>query len=563
MIGEMLDSLIGVLSPASGARRSHARQVMNQVRSSYDAGKMDRLTKYWKALGQSGNNPDVAEVQRARDRGWDLYRNNAYCRKAVRACAAQVVGCGLKPESTASTVTGIARTQFREKAQALWNIAVNEMCGDPSQGGMTFDRMQAMAFVERLLSGEILFRVRAYKKEEMKKLGLRTPLRLEMIEAERLVEYDTFTKLSKKNPAIGENSSVFRGIEFDQNQNRTYYHVYRQNPNDAFPLAGNSEIDYIPAKEIIHYYWADRPNQHRGVSILTPAVRMLRDLQDYQQNELTASTVASCVTLAITRNGTAGVGAFGTAAATGESLVDDNGNRISKLQPGMIIDGLQPGEDIKSFNPARPTTSAVDWIQHILRAVAASLPGLKASTLTGDYRQSSFSSEKSADNDAWREIEQEQECLAASFCQAVWNRFIEASILAGLLPDTGDFTARPELYNSAEWHGPVAKSINPTTDEQASAMAMKNGTSSLPAEASARGMNWRQNIDATAEVYAYAKTKGLPDEYVTALLQINPSKQEKPGTPQGKGPGSKKSDEDGIPFDRSLEDTALEPAEVA
>jgi capsid protein len=89
------------------------------------------------------------------------------------------------------------------------------------------------------------------------------------------------------------------------------------------------------------------------VTWFAPVVSWLRDLGVYVDNELQASAVASCFTVAITNDGMPGDPLL---PPSGEDTVDKDGNQYEFLQPGMIM-RLQPGESVASANPRRPTAT--------------------------------------------------------------------------------------------------------------------------------------------------------------------------------------------------------------
>ncbi len=147
-------------------------------------------------------------------------------------------------------------------------------------------------------------------------------------------------------------------------------------------------------------------------------------------------------------------------------------------------------DSITGFDPSRPGANVEGFINHLLRGTANGMPGLKSSTVTGDYRQSSFSSERSADNDAWPEMESVQEWFCCSFCTAVYERVIEAGVLAGFFDGVitpEEFLDQKQDLLPVEWQCPVALSINPTDDVAADKDAIAGGFSSVQIACAKRG----------------------------------------------------------------------------
>lgn len=465
----------------------------------------------------SGEQRNWLEVRNARERAWDLFENNVYAKKLVRSCIAQIVGCGFKAESQATKPSREPDIVFRRQAKELWKFWTQDT---------EFDTNLCLILQELILSGEVLIHVRAMK-------GNIVDVDIDIISCERLIE-DTFVSSIK---GLNEGHYVYKGIEFDANNKRVAYHISKHHPQDPRLILKTDEAQRIPANQIIHLYKRERPEQIRGYTWFAPVVMQLRDIKDYQENELIAATVGACVVAGITTaSGSSGLNGLQT--PTGARSVDEDNNPITRMQPGMWVD-LRPGEKIEGFNPQRPNSMAEAFITHMLRGMAAGLPGVKSSTITMDYRQSSFSSEKSADNDCWREIEQVQEWVISKVCQPIYDRVIEAGVIAGEFDvmdfrafSMAGFSANRRRYLQCSWSGPVAKSINPRDDEEASKLAIAIGTSSLPVEAAARGLNWEEMLEDAARVAAKRQELGIPDmdqlEADVMTAQANPPEPQAP-----------------------------------
>jgi lambda family phage portal protein len=517
MIGEALDRAIAALSPAWGVRRLAARATMSQIEAfgnslgGYAAGKKNRLTKTWHGLNVSENAIDAAQIDLARGRAWDLYRNSPTARKLVRTTCAKVIGRGLHPLSLAVTKDGAPNEKFRERAQDLWRqVACHlDYRGRPSQGGQSFVELCKLALRSVILTGEVLWRLRPIDEAEMLVRGTPLPLELQLIHAERL---DT----SKQGDGI------YRGIEFDAFGRRKWYWILSQHPSESLRLGGTVESKAYRADEIGHLYFADDVDQIRGVTWLAPALMQMRDTADYQYNELRAAAVGACVVMGI-RRPTGAPSQLGVNLPSQADTTDSDGTPITGMQPGMIFN-LGADGALEGFNPARPATNAEAWIGHMLRNTASAIPGCKSSTLTGDYRNSSFSSERSADNDAWPELEEVQDWFAANFCQPIYEQVLKTAVLNGQFDgvvSAGEFSADMTRFTYCEWQGPVARSINPVDDAAAAATEIEAGTSSLQIECAKRGRNWQQVIRDNAEAYRYAEAQGLPEPLILQLVGLN------------------------------------------
>ena len=183
---------------------------------------------------------------------------------------------------------------------------------------------------------------------------------------------------------------------------------------------------------------------------------------------------------------------------------------------------LRPGEDMVANTMGGPNINVPEFVDSILRGVATAVPGVKSSTLTGDYRKSSFSSEKAADNDTWPENFALQKLIANHFLQDVWETLASDAVTSGVIDEPDDYMVDPDMYLACNWQGPVPKSINPKDDAEADILSMKNGFESLQSIASRRGSNWREVLTDMAEVYEFAGQKGLNESFINTLYGVMP-----------------------------------------
>lgn len=520
MLGNTLDRLISVFSPRWGLERIAARATLEQIsqlaggQGGYAAGKLNRLTKYRLGTKLKEHAIPAEEIANLRSSAWDLWRNNPYARKIVRSILSQVIGRGLRPASTATKADGTPHVEFRTRADQLWQELQRgfDFRGVPGRGGLSMTGLQRLALASVVISGEILAQPRPLSAAEQKKRDLPIALSVQLIDADRLNPDLT------RYPDAGDNQ-VYRGIELDKEGRRVAYHLSRYPVGDTQPSV--TESTRVAAEKILHVYVEDDVDQYRGVSWFAPSLLQMRDTGDYQYNELKASAMASCIVLGYSRP--TGRAKFGLHQAADQETEDENGNPISAIQPGMLIDIGKDGK-LQGFNPARPGANAEAFIQHMLRGTAAAFPGVKASTVTGDYRNSSFSSERSADNDCWPELEHAQDWFAGSFCQPLWEEILAAAVVAGYFEGiltAAEFHARKKAFVGATWQGPVARSINPVDDATSAGLRVAKCLSSPQIEAAAVGKNWQNILRDIAEFYGFAKSLGLPEEVVNNVLSVD------------------------------------------
>lgn len=522
MLARFADGFVSVVDPQRAVRRKVARATMQQIEQvlgthdGYQGGRPSRLTGYSTGDGRNENAIPRENIRGCRANSYELYRNNPHARKVVRQIVTKVVGRGRWPQSLASR-DGKPWPEFRARAQAIFRRVARELDhrGRPGQGGLHLVGLQSIALQGAILGGDTFYQAVRYDSREQSRRGLLLPVGVQLISAERVGGDNTTTRPE------GENL-VFDGIELNpKTARREAYWIQTGHPRDPIFADVAQTLHRFDAKDIRHLYVCEDTDAMRGVPWFAPAILQFRDTADYQYNELKTSALAACLMIGVKRGvGGSDVGISLNNPATGSAdAADADGNRITVMQPGMILDLGQDGEITTAF-PQR-SQSAEPFILHMLKSLAAAFPGLKGSALTGDYRAASFSSERAADNETWPEIEVVQDWFGCDFCQPIWEVVISVAVEQGLFVDVcsdAEFASRRDELLPANWQGPVARSINPVDDRNASRLAIAGMLSSLQDECDKQGADWTKNLEDLKAVLDHAKTLGLPEEFVLAAL---------------------------------------------
>jgi len=541
-VPNLLDRIVSYISPTAGIKRLAARglhdQMISGTTNQYSAAQINRLNELFGVGGGSHATNDSQDPVILRDRAWQLWQDNPHCRKAVSMIVAQVIGSAFDPEPNPhiDTEPDADFTAFGEASLELFKkwSCYSDWYGTPGQGGLHFGDQLRLIKREAILSGECF--IRKHYESQWYFEGVEEnpiPFSIELIEASRLASDDLH--IARISPE--SNNFIYRGIEYSKQTMRIQaYHFYKVQPQDSRLYLSSvkpQETVRVPANEIIHWFIKERINQQRGVTWLAPVIRTLQYIKEYEWNELVASSVASCVGLVI--KSVTPQQAIGLQAPSGGSNTDTDGNKLTRMSPGMIAQ-IAPNEEVETINPSRQSSEVADFANHLLRGCAAGMPGVKASSIHGDYRQSSYSSEKAADNDCWRETEILQSLFAASVAHPIYCEVLDVGMRSGYFDRVLDnrtmarrkFQKYRKQLSDASWHGPVAKSVNPMQDYKAVNQAIKNGTLSLPDAARLDGYNWRENFKLTQKVIDFAKKLKLPEAWLMEKLgftvQLNLSK---------------------------------------
>jgi lambda family phage portal protein len=523
----MIDRIVGFFSPEAGVRRMEARATMAQVNAllgstagPYAAANTNRLNPLLK-VSRKENEVSGTRIEILRAQSWDMYRDNPSCRKIIRSLEAKVIGKGMHPESLATFSDGTPNTRFRELAMTLWERLQSgfDSRGMPGKGGLTMGCQQRLALRSVILSGDTIYRMKPITQQEQDRRSLPIPMVLQLVDTCRLAA-DSEVPTSE----LESGNFLFRGIEFNANEERVAYWI----KNSSIVASANTPATAtrVPIDKLGHLYFEEDIDQSRGTPWFASLILRARRTDDLEYNVLTASAMASCVVAKYSKP--TGSGKLGLNANTSnDDLTDTDGNTISKIQPGIIVNTGRDGS-FDLMSPNQPNMNPEAFVQHLQRGTASGVAGTKASTVTGDYRNSSFSSERSADNDCWPEIQIVQEWFASQYCQPIWETILRAAVFEGYFGDAvtiEEFQEDPNRFCAAAWQGPVALSINPKDDAAAAAARIKNGQSSLQMECAKVNVNWRDVLNDIAELYEVAEEKGIRPEVIANIMGIDPQVQ--------------------------------------
>lgn len=529
-----LDRIIGWVSPSRALARIEARASLQQVnkllgtaKGPYAAANLNRLNAL-RGVVQKENEVSGSRIEFLRAQSWDLYRDNPSCRKIVRSLEAKVIGKGMHPESLALFADGTPNVPFRERAMQLWEQLQSgfDARGLPGKGGLTMGCQQRLAFRSVVLSGDTLYRIKPISSAEQSRRNLPIAVVLQLIDTCRLASESEIPQKS-----LPEGRRVFRGIELNENDERTAYWVKNTLISDAASAPATAKR--IPIDKMGHLYIEEDIDELRGVPWFSSAILRARRTDDLEYNVLTASAMASCMVATYSKpTGANKLGLnsgseYNSGSADGTDLTDSDGNTINKIQPGMVVNKGKDGS-FELLSPNQPNMNPEAFVQHLQRGTASAMPGTKASTVTGDYRNSSFSSERSADNDCWPEIQIVQEWFASHYCQPIWETILRTAVFEGYfdgIVSAEEFQSNPGMFSAANWQGPVALSINPKDDAGAASARITGGLSSLQMECAKINVNWRDVLNDVAELYAVAESKGIPKEVINNIMGVDAQDQ--------------------------------------
>ena len=423
-------------------------------RRAYDAAGDGYRTSGWQTSGQSANAEVAAGLGRTRERSRDLVRNTAWGRRAIEALVCAMIGPGIRP------MLNTGDEALDRRVQNLWD-AWSPSCYSANRSNIyTLQSLIARAFFE---SGECLVRRVIRPVSDMPGLP---PLQLQVIEG------DLLDHTYRETPKTGSSHQIIQGIEFDADNHRVAYHLYRNHPGDTYGGFALERVS-VPASEILHLYQEGRPGQVRGIPWLHAVIPAVWDLAGYSDSERVRAKCAASVMAFVTGGDPeSGVpsGVDGMAPAIdsdGALVTDTSGNPIEHITPGWIAH-LPIGKDVV-FNHPGTADGYSDYVRASLKEISAGI-GLSYATLTGDMSDSNFAQSKLGQNQQNQLIRSLREQVFVPMVMApIWRWWVDLGIAAGLLPDAA------EIYDTA-WSQPQAVSVDRLADAQADKIEMRNAT---------------------------------------------------------------------------------------
>lgn len=473
----ILDRIIGYVSPIAGLRRAHARKVLR----GYAGAEPSRTNNKQRAKNQAADTelmgPFGADMLRAEARR--LVRDNPYAWNVVDTIVSNIIGDGILAQSIYETPEGEDIEEVNDARDKVWSEWC-EVCD--INGELTFSEIQILAQREMVEAGECIVRFIRTPGKTYRGIARPVPLALEMIEADRIAT-------DRDNYAMAKTDSgnrIIRGVELDEHGKAVAYWIYPEHPNSPY-ITLNRTAERVPASDVCHLYRKDRIGQNRGVTWFAPATANVRDLGIYVDNEIQSSAVASCFAVHIKTETPAGA----LFAPDSQSSTDTNGNRLDYLEPGMIFRG-SPNDSVEVINPTRPNSSAETWVNLMLRGICAGT-GTNYEAIAKDFSKTSYSSSRTSKLEDRPRYSRGQKYIVNHLCQRTWDEFFNAAAREGLdnFPTSAELLADRRGVSPVEWQLPEQAWVDPQSEQNAAESSLNSFTDTYQSVVGSKGKSFR------------------------------------------------------------------------
>ena len=469
---------IRLAAPAMSDRQAAGTRVMRRLNAQqYDAAETTNdNARHWQHVStlsaDAANNPAIRRTLRNRARYEAA--NNCYAKGLILTLANDVVGTGPRLQMQTGTPSLDAMT---ERAFADWCIAI-DLAGT----------LRTLRHA-RAVDGEVF----AALVTNPKTAGP-VQLDVQLIEADRIAAnpHDYATALDPRD---------VDGVILDDYGNPRRYRLLKRHPGGA-NLLPTEAVGYLGASNVIHYFRADRPGQHRGVPDITPALPLIAQLRRFTLAVIAAAETAASF---------AGV-VYTEAVPDGEATTVDPMDTV-EFEHRMWTT-LPEGWKIGQFKAEQPATTYTAFKAAIINEIARCL-NMPYNIAAGNSSGYNYASGRLDHQTYYKAIKVDRQHIETRVLDRIFAAWADEYAL-----DVGPATLRTNRRHSWFWDG--QEHVDPAKEANAQATRLINHTTTLAAEYARQGKDWE------AELRQRAKEKALMDEL--GLTAAGPGADEAPDT---------------------------------
>lgn len=482
-----VDRLIRYFDPERANLRLQARvrsSMLSAMSGYVGASRSDRALSGWRTSQGSPDADTLPDLQTLRDRSSWLARNSPLGAGAINTTVTNVAGGGLKlqaridreflklTDEQADALEDQIEREFR-----LWS----KFCD--ARQTLTFGGQQELALRSALERGDC-FAVLPYLRKPQTPYGLS----IQLIEADQV-----------SNPDNKQDSrEIAGGIERSAYGAPVACHIQEHHPGETYSASAKNQWRRVRfygeasnRRQVLHLFRPLRPGQCRGVPFLAPVIRELKQISRYTDAELMAAVVSGMFTVFVkSEGGESPLAPMSPTEETGAAA----GDADLKLGNGAIV-GLAPGDDITTANPQRPNANFDPFFEAIVKQVGLTLE-IPKEVLVKHFT-ASYSAARAALLEAWKFFSGRRQWLAESFCQPIYEAWLEEAVANDRIAAPGFFSDPliREAYCGAEWVGPAKGMINEKHEVEAAILRLDHRLTTLDREtAELTGGDWEANL---------------------------------------------------------------------
>lgn len=398
-----------------------------------------------------------------------------------------VGGAGIAVEPLPLDHAGNIHLDFATRIKELW---AEWSLRPESSGELTRPQMERQVCRTWLRDGEALAQMLMGKVASFEHLHA-VPFSLELLEPDYLPwNYNDASK------------GILQGIQRDAWRRVKGFHLLKQHPGSALGISLSVNTKFVPADRMLYIAYRKRIGQNRGQSLLHAVLIRLADIKDYEDSERIAARISAALAMYIKKGSQDD---YITSPTTAGKDGQATGPRSIPIAPGMVFDGLLPGEDVGMIESNRPSQFVESFRNGQLRAIAAGTR-IGYSTATRSYN-GTYSAQRQELVESQLGYDLLQHEFIDYWSRNVYRAFIQMALTSGVLVVPGDVNM--DSVYSAVYQGPVMPWINPVQEANAWDKLVQSGFADEAEVARARGRNPQElKRSRTAEITTN-RAKGL------------------------------------------------------
>lgn len=437
-------------------KKTHAPRVVS-LQGRYDAATYDEQDdNYWSAADARGpieaNNPQVRK--KIRERARYEVANNSYACGIQRTIVNDTIGTG--PRLQCLSDDGEFNTEV-EAAFSAWAGSV----------GLA-DKLRVMR-AAKFRDGEALA---AFTTNDS--LPGDVKLDLAIYETEQLTDDDP---------------NSIDGVWLDDS-NRAVRYTIEDHPGDFVGWLNGRDKRYVPASQFIHYYHEDRPGQVRGISELTPSLKLFAQLRRYTLAVITAAETAALPSAVL----------YTDSPVNGEAANVAPLESIEYYRGSMIT--MPGGWKMGQIDAVQPTSTYAEFKREILGEVGRCLL-VPVNVVTGDSSQHNYASGRLDFQAYYRAIRVEQDRIEKIILDAVFSQWLAEYLV--------EEAVEPVDHR---WFWDGAPHVDPVKEASAQKLRLAAHTTTLADEYAQRGLDWEQQLRQRARELQLLNELGISAETV-------------------------------------------------
>lgn len=265
------------------------------------------------------------------------------------------------------------------------------------------------------------------------------------------------------------------GIICDEHGNPVTYHVLKHHPGNDYGGSA-SDVEEIPAEQMIHLFRMDRPGQTRGISEILPSLDAAAALRRFSDATLAAAEIAADHAVLL---------------ETEAPADEDAAEEYAEFSEAEISRGLMTmlpyGTKAVQIKPEHPSTVYHEYFRDKINEIARPLD-MPLNIALGNSEDFNYASGRLDHQTFQKAIKVEQEDVFE--LGALNLRVLPNWLREDKLGHREDYRAAGSL--SATWYWTEQEHVDPLKEARAQDIELKNGSATLARAYARKGANWER-----------------------------------------------------------------------